>query len=511
MTDEIQKNPDVLECLANLSNDEVFTPPKIVNQMLDLLPSEIWSDPSVKFLDPGCKSGVFLREIAKRLMKGLENVISDENERRNHIFKDQLYAIGITQLTSMISRRTVYCTKQANGEYSICSQFTTAEGNIIFPKQKHTWSNGRCSVCGANQENYDRGDELESHAYAFIHVSNPEEIFKMKFDVIIGNPPYQLSDGGNGTSAKPIYHLFVEQAIKLNPRYLTMIIPARWYAGGKGLDTFRQKMLNDDRIRTLVDFENSQDVFQGVDVPGGICYFLWDRDNRGLCSVTNHFGDQLDTSERALNEFETFIRHGRAEKIVQKILAKHGDNGYLDDFVSSRKPFGLPTNYEPRQKGIPCWFIQKIGRMYADPNDVEDSKGYLNKWKYIAPKSPIAGQTDFTKPVGFYYDGNTNIIGPGECCTESFIILGNFDTKEETESFKSYILTKTVRFLLLQTVVSQDVTKKNFCFIPDLKHYSGRYTDEMLIKMWDITPEEWDFIQSRINDIGKNRDANEEK
>ncbi|AMK13745.1 type III restriction system methylase [methanogenic archaeon mixed culture ISO4-G1] len=503
-------NPDVLSCLASLSNDEVFTPPNIANEMLDLLPKEIWSDPKIKFLDPCCKSGVFLREIAKRLIEGLMDVYPDLQERINHICKEQLYGIAITELTALLSRRSLYCSKHANGDYSICTGDFTEEGRILFEPTHHTWSGNNCQFCGANRDNYDRPDDLEAHAYLFIHVLKPEEIFKMKFDVIVGNPPYQLSDGGNGMSAKPIYHLFVEQAMKLNPRYLTMIIPARWYAGGKGLDSFRQEMLNDDRIRVLVDFENSQDVFQGVDIAGGICYFLWDRDNRGLCSVTSHFGDQLDTKERALNEFDTFIRHGKAVQIVKKVLSVHGNNGYLDDFVSSRKPFGLPTNYEPRKTGIPCWFIQKIGLMYADPSDVDDSKGYLNKWKYIAPKAPIAGQTDFTKPVGFYYDGNTKIIKPGECCTESFIILGNFDSEKETLSFKSYILTKVVRFLLLQTVVSQDVTKKNFCFVPDLHHYSGTYTDEMLIDLWGITPDEWEFIQSRITDIGKGRDTNEQ-
>ena len=509
MTEYRSHNPDVLSCLASLSNDEVFTPPNIANDMLDLLPQEIWSDPDIKFLDPCCKSGVFLREAMKRLIVGLESKIPDLQERINHICKNQLYGIAITELTALLSRRSLYCSKYANGEFSICTGEFSEQGNIVFEPMMHTWSNSNCVYCGANKSNFDRPEELESHAYKFIHIFNPEELFKMKFDVIVGNPPYQLSDGGNGTSAKPIYQLFVEQAMKLNPRYLTMIIPARWYSGGKGLDTFRQKMLNDNRIRILVDFENSQDVFHGVDIAGGICYFLWDRDNRGLCSVTNHFGDKLETKDRALNEFETFIRHGKAEEIVQKVLAKHKNNGYLDEFVSSRKPFGLPTNYEPRNSGTPCWFIQKIGLKYADPSDISDSKGYINKWKFLAPPTPIAGQTDFTKPIGFFYDGNTIISKPGECCTESFIVLGAFDTKEEVLSYKSYIMTKIVRFLLLQTVISQHVTKKNYCFIPDLKHYEGTYNDQKLIDMWGITDDEWEFIQTRITDIGKGRSDNE--
>ncbi len=302
-------NPDVLSCLANLSNDEVFTPPKLVNDILDLLPVELWSDPEAKFLDPVSKSGVFLREMAKRLMKGLEAQIPDKQERINHIFSQQLYGIAITELTSLLSRRSVYCSKIANGKYSICEVFATEQGNILYERLQHTWQQGKCTYCGASQEVYDREEVLETYAYHFIHTDQPEKIINMKFDVIVGNPPYQLSDGGNSRSAGPIYQKFVQQAKKLNPKYLIMILPARWYAGGKGLDDFRAEMLSDKRIRKLVDFENSNDVFPGVDVAGGICYFLWDRDNKGLCEVINLKDGKQVKSERDLDEFPILIRH----------------------------------------------------------------------------------------------------------------------------------------------------------------------------------------------------------
>ncbi len=495
-------NPDVLSCLANLSSDEVFTPPQLVNKILDLLPKEIWSDKNIKILDPFCKCGVFLREIAKRFDAGLEKIIPDKQKRIDHIFRNQLFGIGITELTSLLSRRSLYCSKTANGKYSVCETFDNQNGNIIFDRIEHSWEDGKCIFCGANQANYERGEELETHAYQFIHTEKLEEIFNMKFDVIVGNPPYQLSDGGFGRSASPIYHKFVQQAKKLNPRYLTMIIPARWFAGGKGLDEFRAEMLNDKRIRKLVDFENSNDVFPGVDVAGGICYFLWDRDNEGLCEVTNFYNNEQVTTERALDEYPIFIRHGKSLPIIHKVLSKkENNNRRLSDIVSPRKPFSLPTNYTPKDKGIPCWFTQKIGLKYAKKDDVDDRLGLLNKWKLLIPPYPIAGQTDFSKPVGFYYEGNTRIAKPGECCTESWLVACSFATKAEVVAFKSYLFTKIVRFLLLQIVVSQHVTRDRFLFVPDLGKYEGEYKDKLLLKRWGITKEEWEFIDSKIQSI----------
>lgn len=323
----------------------------------------------------------------------------------------------------------------------------------------------------------------------------------MKFDVIISNPPYQMNDGGNGVSAKPIYNLFVEQAKNMNPRYLVMIIPARWYSGGKGLDEFRTTMLSDKHIRTLVDYENYKDVFLGLGgLAGGVCYFLWDKKYDGLCEVVSVNGNTRKTAIRRLDEYDIFIRQNLAVEIVKKVTSKY--KHFLNERVSSRKPFGLPTNYEPRESGVPCWYIQKIGLRYANESDVIDTMECLNKWKYLIPPAPIAGQTDFSEPVSFFYEGNTRIAKPGECCSESWLVAGAFDTKREVYSYRSYIFTKTVRFLLLQTVVSQHVTKKNYCFIPDIGKYEGNYTDEILCKMWGITSNEYEYIKSRIGEIG---------
>lgn len=494
-------NPDVLTCLANLSSDEVFTPPEIANAMLDMLPQELFRNPDTKFLDPACKSGVFLREIAKRLLVGLEQQIPDLQERIDHIFHEQLYGIAITELTSLLSRRSVYCSKYPNSEFSV-TKFDDAQGNIRFKKKNHTWVDGKCKYCGATQSEYDRSEDLETHAYELLHYNNPKEIFNMKFDVIIGNPPYQLSDGGGtGKSAKPIYQLFVSQAKKIKPRYITMIIPSRWFSGGKGLDDFRQEMLTDRHVRKLVDYDNFKEVFPGVDLAGGACYFLWDRDYDDDCEVTNISGKIRNTAMRPLDEHEIFIRNNQAVKIVNKINSL-GYKNYLNDKVYSRMPFGITTTYIPKESGTPCYFTQRIGLKYVDDKDISDPFKIINKWKLLVPKAPIAGQTDFSKPVAFYYDGNTRIASPGEICTESWLVAGAFDTEEETISYKSYIFTKTVRFLLLQTVVSQNISKKNFCFIPDLGRYEGKYTDKYLCNCWGITDDEWEYIRTRIGEVG---------
>lgn len=442
-----------------------------------------------------------MREIAKRLIDGLEPQIPDLQERIDHIFKKQLFGIAITELTSLLSRRGVYCSKYPQSEFSV-TKFDDAEGNIRYRKIQHKWAGGKCKYCGATQSEYDRDDALETYAYELIHTSKPEEIFNMKFDVIISNPPYQLSTGGSGRQAKPIYNYFIEQAKRLKPRFLTMIIPSRWFAGGFGLDNFRSDMLNDTSLRKIVDFPNSADVFSGVDIAGGVCYFLWDRDNKGDCTITNIIDEKEYSETRKLNEFSTFVRDSRAVPIIRKVFDIEKPKQTLENTVSPQRPFGLPTNYTPRESGVPCWFIQRIGKKYALRSDVSDINNLMGKWKLLVPKAPIAGQTDFTKPVGFYYDGNTRIAAPGECCTESWIVAGAFETKEEVLNFKCYLFTKVTRFLLLQTVVSQDVLRNKFCFVPALEKYDCEFSDSILCKRWNITDNEWQYIDSKIHNYG---------
>jgi site-specific DNA-methyltransferase (adenine-specific) len=316
-------NPDILTCLANLSADEVFTPPKLASAMLDMLPQDLFCRADSTFIDPMCKSGVFLREIARRLNEGLRDQMPDEQKRVDHILTQQVFGLATSELTAAISRRSVYCSKKADGKYSIATMFSTFEGNIRLPRTQHRWNrDGKCEDCGASKGEYDRGEAREVYAYPFIHGIDPRELFNVRFDVIIGNPPYQLSDGGFGRSASPIYQEFVTQAKKLEPRYLTMVIPSRWFGGGKGLDGFRAEMLSDDRLRSITDFEDATEVFPGVSVAGGVCFFLWDRDYHGSCAMINVQGGVRTSTVRQLNEFSTFVRDSRAIPIIRKITAK---------------------------------------------------------------------------------------------------------------------------------------------------------------------------------------------
>ena len=492
-------NPDVLSCLANLSNDEVFTPPEVVNQMLDMLPQELFSNPDTTFLDPACKSGVFLREIAKRLIKGLEPQIPDLQERVDHIFQKQLYGISITMITGLLSRRGVYCTKYPNKEFSI-SQFDDdhPQGNIRFKRIKHSWMDKKCVFCGASRDEYDRGDELETHAYEFIHTLRPEEIFNMKFDVIIGNPPYQLSDGGSGPSAMPLYQKFVMQAKKLNPRYLSMIIPSRWFAGGKGLDDFRAEMLADKRIRELVDFESSKDCFSGVDIAGGICYFLWDRDNEGVCHITNVQGNDQVSDQRWLDEYPIFIRSNEAVKILRKVLAQ--ETQFMDSVVLSQKPFGFRTY--ARGEDAPfagsIKLLSSKGFGYVSREEVTKNADGIDKYKVIVGRLvPSNGELDVKPGEGYRVMTNTRILNPGEINTESYITLGIFDTETEALNFNAYIKSKLPRFLLRQAVSSVNINREVFKFVPRLD-FTQTWTDEILYQKYGLTETEIQYVETLI-------------
>ena len=506
--------PDVLMCLADLSNDEVFTPPDIANQVLDMLPQELFRDPNTKFLDPALKSGVFLREIAKRLIAGLADKIPNLQERCDWIFKNQLYGIAITELTSLLGRRSVYCSKYPNSPFSI-TKFENIQGNIFYHKIRHRWdhagANGKCMFCGATYDG-DLGDirreGLETHAYEFIHTVHPEEIFNMKFDVIISNPPYQIATGGGSEKAvaakqaKPLFHLFVEQAKKLNPRYVTMIIPARWYSGGIGLNDFRSTMLHDKHVTKLVDYVNSKDCFSGVDIAGGICYFLWERDRQATCEVKNIVGDDVNTIHRDLDELgEIFIRSNPSISIIHKVKAKA--NHYLDEQVYPIDAFGFPSKARgektPFAGAVKLVHSQGVG--YVKRDNITRNSDIVDKYKAtISILVPCNGEVGIDPKKGYKSITTPRILKPGEITTFSYLVLGAYDTEEEIVNFKKYMLTKFARFMLRLTFSSMHIARSNFMLVPQLD-FTREWTDQDLAEHFDLDESEVALIESTMREM----------
>lgn len=538
------RNPDVLTCIANLSNDEVFTPPEFANGMLDTLAeawaashngANIWADKAVKFLDPFTKSGVFLREITSRLTQGLAAEIPDLENRVDHILTKQVFGIGITYLTSLLARRSVYCSKHANGAHSIAKGFTSDSGNIWFKRIEHTWAAGKCTYCGASQSTLGRGEGLETHAYAFIHTDDIKtriaELFggDMQFDVIIGNPPYQLDDSGYGTSAAPIYQLFVQQAKALEPRYLSMVIPARWFAGGKGLDEFRESMLADNRTRVIHDYLLVGDAFPGVAIQGGILYFLWNREIPGDCEVVTHYqGEVLSSAIRPLLEpgSDVFIRYNEAVPILKKIVAVEGgadgsvllpDRKRFSNLVSARKPFGLPTNFKVRSGkragDVPAYWnggpgFKQGGLGWVSRKEVTDGIDLIDAWKVF-----IGGAYGDRGGGGASRDappkavlGRPFIGEPGSISTETYICIGPFNSENEAKNVASYISCKLTRFLVMLHKPAQHATRKVYTFVPK-QNFSKPWTDDKLYAKYSLSDEEIAFVEWMIRPMDLTGDA----
>lgn len=506
--------PDILDCISNLSSDEVFTPPAIVNQMLDILPTEVWTNPDFKWLDPATKSGVFLREIAMRLMEGLKPSIPDEAVRREHIFRNMLYGIAITELTGLIARRSLYYSKDASSNFSIIP-FDDMQGNVHFSRGIHHYVNGKCWHCSVPSSALERGDHLENHAYQFIHDNTkplkiPYVLNKfgvgMKFDVIVGNPPYQLNDGGGvGSSAIPVYHKFINQAKKLNPKYISMIIPSRWFSGGRGLDEFRDEMLNDNRIRVIHDYMNASDCFPGVEIKGGVCYFLWNRDSVGQCDVYTHNDGDITFSQRNLLEdgASTFIRHNDAISIFYKV--RDFKEKSFSSIVSANDPFGFDVRenasykrvkpsfkIEPFKNGVSFYYNgwRKDGLGYVDKDTVKKNKELIEKVKILVPKAWGIGDvgSDWVNPF---------IIPKNSCCTETYLVIGPFDEMEIAENVLAYTQTKFFHFLVSLLKITQNTMKKSYEFVP-MQDFSSKLTDDDLYKKYKFNKTEIDFIESMV-------------
>lgn len=505
-------NPDILETIANLSNDEVFTPPELANKILDLLPEEVWSNPNLTFLDPAVKTGIFLREVASRLIDGLADQIPDLQERVNHILTKQVFGIGITELTTLMARRTVYCSTTANGEFSICTEFDDEKGNIILPNTEHTWDkNGRCEYCGANKDSYGGGADRESHAYPFIHDNFEKEFGNMKFDVIIGNPPYQLNDGGgSGDSSTPLYNKFVEKAKEMNPKYICMITPSRWMKGGKGLDKFRESMTSDKKIKIVHDFQEAKNVFPSVLIDGGVSYFLWDSDYSGEVNYTyNSINGESYNSTRPLKTklTETIIRDYRQHSIIEKVTKEHSKKDFFNNMVSVPGPFGFRSFlFKSPERYSDVILKDEYAEGFSLISGSNGNKGGKRVSKYINnesinrnKKSVFKYKLFFPRAIGTNETTISGIIEgpPNTLCTETFLKIGDFESEIEMNNCLSYIKTKFFRALFYFNRASLVTASKIFSLIPT-QDFSKSWTDEELYKKYKLTQEEIDYIEDNI-------------
>lgn len=552
---EYLENFDILETITNVGNDEVFTPRTTVDMMLDSLPEEVWHNSNYKWLNPASKNGIFEREIAIRLDKGLEDVIKDKEERRKHILQNMIFAFGQTRFTANVARRTLYYCSQANkqcdgikasdGHYENGfaigngTWFNDAEGNIKTPNVDHTFvPNGKdksyCKHCHiSSKSEYNDKNQRETYAYEFIHIPKQklhkylqERFFQgdtnMKFDIIIGNPPYQLSDGGGvaKSSAIPIYNLFVNNSLELEPKYLCMIIPSRWMEGGKGLDDFRNSMINDKHIRLLCIFNDSKECFPNNDIKGGVCYFLWDRDNNKPCEVYTHNKDEIVPSTRYLKELDIdiFVRDPRLLHILKHLLVYKYES--FENIVSPRKPYGLSADIfkDPQKYNLPPISDTEISGGYSIIGLDEHQKRikkYIPK-DYPLPKKEGLDQYKvfIAKAYGCGAIGevpSTPVLStPGELCTETLLQIGPFDAKEEATNVVKYIKTKFFRCIVGVKKQTQNAAKQVYGYVP-MQDFSDSSDidwtmpihdiDLQLYKKYNLSDEDIDFIEKNIEEM----------
>lgn len=501
-----------------VDHGEVFTAEREVNAMLDLVEQETRRVDS-RFLEPACGDGNFLAEILRRK---LEEVRRAYRRSPADYEKNAILAVSCIYGVDLMMDNVLACRERLFGIWD--SEYTSACGKEASRQARETVRLilSRGIICGnaltlmcVDPEGSETQDPIvfsewsfptgtrmlrKDHTLDALLNSGPHgpEGTPMAFDVIIGNPPYQLNDRGNGVSATPIFQHFVSQAVRLNARYVSMIIPARWYAGGKGLHAFRKKMLSDRHIRKLVDFESSKDCFAGVNIAGGICYFLRDREYEGDCEITNVLPTGDHTAKRPLGEFPILIRSNLAVSIVRKIMDSGVD--VWSDHAYPRNPFGFATNYrgraERRENDIEI--LSSVGFGYVDRGDVKRNTGLIDHYKVLIGRLvPSNGELDVDPRNGYKVITDTRIIGPGQINTETYLDIGVFKTLEEALHFEKFLRSKLPRFLLRQAISSLNVSRECFRFVP-CEDFTEEWTDGKLYKKYGLTEEEIAFVESTI-------------
>ncbi|MDG1938428.1 MAG: Eco57I restriction-modification methylase domain-containing protein [Pseudomonadales bacterium] len=544
----MKESNDILTLFESLNNHEVFTPPRLARELLSLIPKSVWSDPNTRVLDPCVKSGVFLREAMYLCFEGLRGKgsfkaqdgntynLEEPKQLMKHILKNMLFGISTSELTGYLSRRTLYGVMEANtdkqtalidafgrsknnhewtedekvnflirnwfNDYYDHKMFNVLdykgyerEGNIFYPREK------------VQKKVIEDGSyEIEDTYYPFIEDntehSKIEQIRngEMKFDVIIGNPPYQISDGGNAASAKPIYHKFVESAFSLSPKYISFIIPARWYAGGKGLKNFRESMLLNTHVSHLIDYANGKDCFPGTSIGGGVCYFLYNKSYTGPCQVTNINNGSSSVSKRSLSRYPFFIRDNKSVKIIESMGDKLKNS--IASIISSRNPFGYPTKHRGKETSFPsCLTLHSSQGISYVPREAESKYDTaIDSYNVIISRVTTEHANEPAKDGRFKVLSTIKVIGPKEVCTDSYLRLGAFETSEEAENLAAYLKTKTARFLLLQAITSINLSSEKFIFVP-LVDFSECWTDSKLKVHFSLSDEQVLYINASMREI----------
>lgn len=504
-TERVQKIAGLFSCFRNPDKETVLTPWRVVNlhmsdclggydffdeaheKMLDRprfvdqgkVTTDIFRNTGARILEINSKTGLYPLYVSYSLFrsrcaaysKAHQGKIPDEDIQQalwNTVLRNNIFVICKTPMARQITLRTLF------------GFHKEIDGNIIHIKDllievKKASKSFLDQICeNGHWEKRNKG--------------------KMKFDAIVGNPPYQVLDGGSKSSAVPVYNYFVEQAKVLQPKYISMIIPARWYSGGRGLDAFRKSMLSDHRIRKLFDYSDSSDCFNGVDIAGGICYFLWDQLYDGQCEVTTIYNGKKISKLRNLNEHTFFVRYWQALSIIRKV--KNISKEFLENRVSSQKPFGLRTYVVPLSDGdITLRYSKGTGPYKREL--VSSLTECIDKWKVIMSYLTYdhAGKADRNGKRRIF--STLEILPPGAVCTETYIVIDSFDNKEEAENLLGYLKTLFVRFLVAQVTTTQHISKSNFSLVP-VQDFSRSWTDEDLYKKYGLNQEEINFIESMI-------------
>ena len=544
----MKESRDILSLFEALNSHEVFTPPRVARQMLDLLPSGIWSDPSIKILDPCTKSGVFLREAFYRLFtqldgKGLYETengdiydLDDKQQRINHILENMLFGIATSELTSYVARRTLYGVMRANSDKQLSAieafeqssnfhQWTEREKYNFIGRNKFNEYFDHNLFCTPEYEGFEQEGnifypndevkklvmeeddyEIEDKYFPFIEENTKHKKIldirsgKMKFDVIIGNPPYQKETGGFGKQAKPIYNLFIELAIKLNPNYITMITPSRWFSGGMGLSSFRAMMMSDKRLSSITDFPNSKDCFPGVSISGGVNYFLWNKLHNDCCSFTSMRNNSATFFKMKLDDYGVIVRYKESKEIIDAIKS----NGFssFSSLVSPINAFDLSSSFRGSESstGNDVKILHSKGYGFMSRKDFNSknlSNKLIDKYKVVVSRTVAEHANEPSKSGTFKVLAKTLILPPETACTHSYLVVASFDNMSEAESCLSFLQTKFVRFLILQTLTGIDLSSSKFEFVPCVK-FDKEFLDVDLYKKYNLTEDSINHIEGMV-------------